>query len=943
MGGFFFLIVPLHNNIQAQDRPSIKWKVIQVSRIKIVYPQEYENRARILAHIIQSDLPYLSINKNLEVEPLTIFLDNRNSFANGYIMIPPKSGRFYHTPFSSSFFAPDWYTLLAIHELRHHIQENTIFAYDKSITRFNFARAWYYLGGESGKAAFMGLFIPLWFSEGDSVWTETSYTRMGRGRLPSFYRMTRAFLLSDKQYSFSEAYHGSYIKPLINHYELGYLMVSYAREKYHKDIWKTFFERLHTRSLLPWRIFNRSLKSSMDLNVNSLYYDSMTYLKKFWLSEDKKNMDHYDQHISLNKDKSIYTSYTHPRFSSEYNIICLKKGVNDHPSFVSLQNDGSETVLRTIPQQSTFISSGNHFIVWNEMVPHFRWNETRSIIQIYNIEKGDKKTLKSQNNLFFPAVSRNDNLLAVIEYSSTEQTLLKIYDLNNLKFIRQIELKEHGILISVQWSLNNQSILLVSQKEYNRVITLIDIKNSSTAELFSAEMTDLSNADLYNEQLFFHATYSGKDDIYLYNIQTRKLYQITNDRFGADFPSLAENGKQLLYSSYTAEGFDILAINLENLNKIEISNQIEKNRYPFYASLTEEDLFKYSVESKYTDSTESFESNNYSYVKNILYPHSWYIWNPLSTTANIQYMNPGVQSTDKLQTLNIDASVSKEKWATSLAFSRWYPLFYFQSGSGKRVEILKENNQTIDVQYKYFYSDGYTTIPALITKGLWSFYLETGGGISYNKLYNITLANNPWPDEVSTVPLVIFSQSIKKSGNLNIFQNSPMFQEYFSLLYYHSSTEALRNKMAYALKVIFPGFYYRHIFLLQGVYSQKMIEVPGTVEYNAPRGYLPEFDSNGVFLFTYYAPLFYPDTEILFSTLYVNLINLGIIYDHGFIFAGNKKGKEEISTGAELLMETTLVNTPITFNIGVDYLYLIPEKLKVINIVAKMSYFFYLN
>ena len=67
----------------------------------------------------------------------------------------------------------------------------------------------YYLFGEIFPIAVVGVYVPMWFMEGDAVCFETAVGHLGRGRSPEFLNEMKAQILEKGIYNYSKAVLGS--------------------------------------------------------------------------------------------------------------------------------------------------------------------------------------------------------------------------------------------------------------------------------------------------------------------------------------------------------------------------------------------------------------------------------------------------------------------------------------------------------------------------------------------------------------------------------------------------------------------------------------------------------------------------------------------------------------------------------------------------------------
>jgi hypothetical protein len=103
----------------------------------------------------------------------------------------------------------------------------------KGLSKFAF-----FLAGEEGLVLANNAAVPNWFFEGDAVLQETIVTGQGRGRLPSFFSEYRALWDADRDYSYMKLRNGSMKDLVPDHYIMGYMLVTYGRDKYGDEFWK---------------------------------------------------------------------------------------------------------------------------------------------------------------------------------------------------------------------------------------------------------------------------------------------------------------------------------------------------------------------------------------------------------------------------------------------------------------------------------------------------------------------------------------------------------------------------------------------------------------------------------------------------------------------------------------------------------------------------------
>lgn len=148
-----------------QNPWSQKWKEIDTGTYRIIFPAENEELGQRVANLMEYYRPHLHKTIKTQARKIPIVLVNQYASANGFVSPAPFYSHWFTTP--SSFNAAEWFHALAIHEGRHMVQMDKM---KDGPGKF----AWRILGGANGTGALIGLYLPMWFLEGDAVVTETA-------------------------------------------------------------------------------------------------------------------------------------------------------------------------------------------------------------------------------------------------------------------------------------------------------------------------------------------------------------------------------------------------------------------------------------------------------------------------------------------------------------------------------------------------------------------------------------------------------------------------------------------------------------------------------------------------------------------------------------------------------------------------------------------------
>ena len=214
---------------------SIHWNQINTDTVRVIFPDGMEKYAQRICNLTTEEQRKHNFSIGFKHRKLDIVLRNQSIISNAYVGLAPFRSEYYTTPPSQNeeLGTLPWLDLLSIHEYRHAMQFSN--------AKQGGSRFAYFLLGDYGLAIMSNLSVPNWFWEGDAVCNETALSQQGRGRIPSFYLGFKTLEQNKTRYSYMKVRNGSFKDYVPNHYELGYIMCSYARNKYNNGIWNNVF------------------------------------------------------------------------------------------------------------------------------------------------------------------------------------------------------------------------------------------------------------------------------------------------------------------------------------------------------------------------------------------------------------------------------------------------------------------------------------------------------------------------------------------------------------------------------------------------------------------------------------------------------------------------------------------------------------------------------
>ncbi len=527
----------------------MKWKQINTDKVQIVFPEGNEKQGLRVADICEQLWQINSINVGGKRKKISIHLYPLNTMPNGRVTPGPFRSEFFLT--SPQFnCTTDWLDNLTIHEYQHVKQFANA---DRGITKLahHFLGSWAW-GGFAATA------LPRWFWEGDAVLAETALSGSGRGRMPAFLMEYRTLLHHNIRYNYEKAGAGSYRNFVPDWYNLGYHMISRAKSDYGLDIWaKVLPEAVSYKGIFfP---FSRSLKKHTGLKTKELYERTMDSIQSK-LNISKSQLSLRSNVDVKNPSKRTVTDYTNGLLLSEGKIMAMKSGFRDIPTVVMIDENGNESKLLIpgVRHDHPFgtLSYRKDKLVWAELNQHLRWRYTNySDLYVYELPSRKKLKITKNGRYFSPSFNHQGNKIVAVSINSLSQAQLIIIDLNNHS--RQILANQEGWMYAYPiWGSEDNSIIVVGQKEEQHSIVSIDINNGKHTVVYGPVQNMVSHPAILGDTIFFSSGKDGVQNIFALT-PANQLAQVTHSITGAFHPAISPDGQTLIFSEFTPQGYEL--------------------------------------------------------------------------------------------------------------------------------------------------------------------------------------------------------------------------------------------------------------------------------------------------------------------------------------------------------------------------------------------------
>lgn len=825
-----------------QNPPSVKWRQINASGFRVIYPDELEKEAQRMTNTLRHIYPYVGASIGRGNTSIPILLQNRGVIANGFVQLGPKKSEFYTTP-PQQFDSQDWLNNLAVHELRHVAQ------FDKLT------------GGQAHPfpeevyLAWFGVSIPLWFFEGDAVSTETSLTNAGRGRIPSWIMPYRTQLLEGKKFSYSKVNFDSEKDLTPGYYQLGYVIASNLRKQSGRNISDSILTDIKKRPLRPYP-FSGSLKKFTGKGSKEWFDNTSENLRKEWELQAQKTPS--ENYPSLNKKASYATSWFLPVKINSGQILTLKQSKSEPAHFALLGPDKKEKKLLSIGyQEQPWFSYANGLVVWDEIRydPRYR-QRSYSVISSYNLQSGRIKKLSSKSRLFSPALSADGKKIIAVRFDLSNQCNLVEIDADKGTLLHTYPNPENLILQTPSYRPDGEEVAFVSVSEKGKALHTID-RSGKISTLIAATQQQLSRPVYIPQGIAFNAHYNGIDNIYCIDPGTKKISALSAAKYGAFNPSLSPDRQTILFNNYGVQGYEVA----ESAIKPQTPGE---NNFVFLGAAAAAQENSGNVFSAIPDST--FDSKPYHALGNLFKVHS------IIPVIEDEYRG-GLQlnSDNLLSTMNAFAGVNyfrdlnRFEYNAGLTYKGIYPVLSAVYRNRPRRTFYNSKSGVQQGDWRENYVKVQASIPVSLNALNDSYNFSLNTATSYTQRY---LPENMPKDYITTLKFPMeysftFSHTTRQSER----DIAPQWAQILRLTYFHQPFDKQLGGDLFAAEsfLYFPGIARNHSFLANFSYQRTSGIRRYDREINTVYGYSniqARSKLSNTLLLNYRFPIVFPDAEI---------------------------------------------------------------------------------
>lgn len=888
--------------------PIVKWMQINTPAARIIFPDGLDSTATRVANIISFIRKPTQKTIGNRSRKIDIVLQNETAISNGYVGLAPFRSEFFLTPPQNSFDLGSipWPDMLALHEFRHVEQYSN---FDVGLSRVMRV-----LFGDGGQALANSAAIPDWFFEGDAVFNESNLSMQGRGNLPSFFNGYRALWKTGENYNWMQLRNGSLKNYIPDHYELGYMLVAYGREKYGDEFWKKVTQDAAAYKSLVYP-FQKAIKRHSGISYKTFRENALNYFKV--------QLDVNDSEAVSASKPEKYSNEQHPVFNEEGDIIYLKSSFDEIPVFTLRQKDGGEKKLR-VPDFTIapYFSYKNGRIVYVGYRTDLRWgNRAYNEIKILELNNGKQKTIARKSRSFSPDISSDGKLVvAVVEDDLNRQTL-QIMDTETGKIKTQLPNSEGLIYSYPKFTDRNSIISVVRNREGKMSIAEMELGTTATDYLLPFTFNVIGFPVIHKDTLYYSYSYSKKDELFAYTFSDKKSWKIETPVVeGVGKYAASVSDENIAWHTFTSTGNRIISMPRKQLSFLEVpAAKLIRITSDFGIS----SLSKTNANLLYMVPNDTLAISKYK--------KGFQLFNFHSVIPDISDPNYTLSLTGEniLNTFQSELSFTynQAEGYKRVGFSGTYSaLFPYLSAGINYTFDRRLFRHGTPVYFNQIEPYGGVSVPLNLSRGRSFTFLNAGTQYVFNKsffkgIYKDTLANRYYGYLNNYLS---FTNQVQKATK----QIFPRFAQAINVNYKSALTNYSGNQAMVSASIYLPGLFRNNSLVLNGAWLLKdsLRQISFSSGFPFSRGYegtnfyrMYKWGAN------YHFPLLYPDIGFG-NVLFFLRVRANVFFDETLV-QDFKQNREKFtanfrSAGSEITFDTKWWNqVKVSFGFRYSYLF----------------------
>ncbi len=880
---------------------SLRWKQINTDTIRVIFPEGLDSTASRIANITHYLQNKYSHTIGTHIRKVSLVLQNNSTLSNAYVALAPYRSEFYLMPPQNALElgAQSWTDNLAIHEFRH-VQQYSNFNH-------GWSKVMSVLFGQDGQAIANAAAVPDWFFEGDAVFNETMLSRQGRGRLPFFFNGYRSLYLGNKQYNFMQLRNGSLRHYIPDHYQLGYLLVAYGREKYGDDLWKKITQEAVRFQPLFYPL-QHAVKQYAGVPYTQFVQDALDFYHRQWQRSSVQ-----PQWLTAVEANNV-VDYRYPYRAPDGGLIVLKSSYKAIPAFYHISPEGKaqKIAIRDIAYDDYF-SYNNGKIVYAAYQADTRWgNREFSNIKILDIASGEKKTISCHAKYFSPDIAHSGQMVAAAEYTAQQQSGIVLLDEEG-KLLRKAAAKDGHVFSYPKFAADDRSLYCIERNRQGEMaIRQLSLEDGSWKDILPFSNRIIGFPVVQGDTLLYTCSNKGQDEIWAYTGGQQQHFRLAAYATGL-YQAVTGVGNTIVGSAFTADGY-----RLAQLPAAWEHTAAADTLTPLYVQAP----FKTNAGNTLQElPPRQFPQSKYGKAFQLFNFHSWrpYYSQPELTVAVYGQNVLNTLQSQLYYTYNYNEGFSK------IGYTGIYGGWYVQPVLGISQTWNRNTLYTRDTSFYWneFNANAGLRLPLNFSEGKQYRYLTLSSTYNIQQVHWTGLAKQ----RQDNISFGYLESSLQYTGQVQqaAQQIYPRWAQSVLLRYRNILSRYTARQFLASANFYVPGLWRTHNIVLGVAYQGRDTARQYYFSDNFPfsRGYTSiDFPRMWRLSVNYHLPLLYPDWGVG-NLVYFRRVRLNAFYDHTI----GRSLRTAINTpfntvGGELYFDTKWWNQQLV-NFGIRYSHLL--------------------
>ncbi|WP_184548665.1 hypothetical protein [Mucilaginibacter sp. FT3.2] len=894
--------------------PSIKWKQVNTPAAKVIFPAGMDSAGVNVANIVQQMNGLVKPTIGSKQRQISIVLQNQTTISNAYVGLAPFRSEFFLTPEQNSFDIGSlpWQQQLAIHEFRHVQQYNNF-----NVGLSHFLRIVF---GEGGQALGNDLSVPNWFFEGDAVFNETHVSEQGRGRLPYFFNGYRALWVAGKNYSYMKLRNGSYRDFTPDHYPLGYMLVSYGREKYGDDIWRkiTHDAAGFYTGFYP---FERAVKKYTGTSFKAFTNQGLDHFKEQFAADEQT------QSPQIKSPKHFDANREYPAFVNDSTLIYMRSTYDHVPAFVVKTGNHESKISTRSYSLDNYFDYHDGKVIYPSYRPDLRWAyRDYSELMLLDIATGQEHRITQKAKYFAPAFSADGKSIVAVKVGPSGKSELHVLNTDG-KLLTVVPNPQKLFYTYPKFYKDDELIAAVRNHQGEMTLAIINKNTGDAKYLLPFTFKPIGFTAIKGDTVYFTNVVDTQDRLFALMINSNRLYELlpteSNTAIGNYQPAIANH--KMAWVGFTAAGYQITEANKKDLKWIDVGDIYANTKLPLLGINAIRNDSSANMLSGVVD--KPLQVTNYSKAHGLFNFHSLI---PNISDPNYSFAITGENVLNTFQSqvsFNYNTNEGYKEFSFDAVYGALFP--YLSAG----VDYTLDRRQFIKGNYVYWNETqlhGGLEVPLTFSQGKHITGLTIGSDLYFNRTnfqqpYSAQYADRGYTYLNNYLSFNNQTQSAKK----NIY---PSFAQNISLNYKTAISGISATQFLATGTFYFPGLVTNHSFVISLAHQQRGKDnvISFSNDFPFSKGYtVQNLDDMNKVGFTYHFPIAYPDAGFG-NIFYLLRLRGALFFDYtrasstNYYIDGSSFKQNFRSAGGTLFFDTKFFNQN-SISFGIRYSRLLDE------------------